>query len=248
MPSLSDLFDTYSRKARLYPGLLVVLPVLPYLLLQLPILPAADQRPGWFSLLWPVAVAAGLFFLLTNVVRSRGKAAQKHLLRDWDGFPTTQALRHRGSGSPQYREHRHQRLEKLLSVILPTAAEETQDPAAADGRYELAVDQLIARVRAQGENFPLVQEESAQYGFRRNLLGVRPYALVILAVCLAYDLALITGVLPGGTSSRSLTGVVLAVHAAALLGWLAQVRPPWVREAADDYTTRIFATLDDPRL
>lgn len=248
MTSLSDLFDAYSRKARLYPGLLVVLPVLPYLLLQLPILPAADQRPSWFSLLWPVVITAGLPFLLTNVVRSRGKSAQKRLLIVWDGFPTTQALRHRDPGSPQRREHRHRRLEKLLSVDLPTAAEEAQDPAAADGRYDLAVDQLITRVRAQGENFPLVQEENAQYGFRRNLLGVKSYALAVLTVCLVLDILLISGILPGEMPSRVWSGLVFAIHVAALLGWLAQVRSVWVHEAADDYTTRLFAALDDPRL
>jgi len=248
MNSLSDLFDAYSRKARLYPGLLVVLPFLLYLLVQLPIAPAPDQRPSWFSLLWPVLVTAGLPFLLTNVVRSRGKATQKQLLLDWDGFPTTQALRHLDPGSPQRREHRHRRLQKLLSVDLPTATEEAQDPAAADQHYAIAVDQLITRVRAQPDVSPLVQEENAQYGFRRNLLGVKPYALAVLALCLVADLVLIIGVLPGGALNRLLTGLVMAVHAAALLGWLAQVRPPWVREAADDYTTRLFAALDDPRL
>ncbi|GAA4757825.1 hypothetical protein GCM10023328_47110 [Modestobacter marinus] len=93
-----------------------------------------------------------------------------------------------------------------------------------------------------------MQEENAQYGFRRNLLGVKPYALAVLAICLVADLVLIIGALPGGAPNRLLTGLVMAVHAAALLGWLAQVRPPWVREAADDYTTRLFAALDDPRL
>ena len=248
MTSLFDLFDAYSRKARLYPGLLVVLPVLLYLFVQLPKLPAPDQRTSWFSLLWPLLVTAGLPFLLTNVVRSRGKATQKQLVRNWDGFPTTQALRHRDTESPQRREHRRQRLQKLLGTDLPTAAEEAQDPTGADQHYAIAVDQLITRVRAQPDVSQLVQAENAQYGFRRNLLGVKPYALAVLVICLVADVPLVIVGLPGGASNRLLTGLVLAVHGVALLGWLAQVRSAWVREAADDYATRLFAALDDPRL
>lgn len=49
-------------------------------------------------------------------------------------------------------------------------------------------------------------------------------------------------------TDRRLAGLILAAHAAILLGWLLQVRATWVREAADDYTTGLCATLDDPRL
>lgn len=252
MSNLSDLFDTYGRRARLSPALLVMLPVSFYLLLQLPELAALPGRPAWVTLLWPVAVTAGVPFLLTNVVRSRGKAAEKRLLATWGGFPTTHVLRHRDAGSAQRREHRRQRLHELLDVDLPTAAEEEQDPAAADQRYQLTVERLIARVRAQADKFPLVREENTHYGFRRNLLGLKPYALAVLAACLLADLALLTGALPDMVTAippgSLLAAIVLAAHAAALLGWLIQVRPKWVREAAEDYTTRLYATLDDPRL
>ncbi|GAA4757831.1 hypothetical protein GCM10023328_47120 [Modestobacter marinus] len=174
MTSLSDLFDAYSRKARLYPGLLVVLPFLLYLLVQLPIVPAPDQRPSWFSLLWPVLVTAGLPFLLTNVVRSRGKATQKRLLIDWDGFPTTQALRHRDPGSPQRREHRHRCLQKLLGADLPTAAEEARDLAAADQHYAIAVDQLITRVRAQPDVSSWCRRRTPSTGSAATCSGSSP--------------------------------------------------------------------------
>ncbi|TNM67626.1 hypothetical protein FHN55_09270 [Streptomyces sp. NP160] len=252
MKALADLFDSYSRRARLYPALLVVLPLLMYLLPQLPGLTTAKGQPAWVGLMWPVLVTAGVPFLLVTLVRSRGKATQHRLLADWDGFSSTRALRHRDTGSPQRREHRRQRLQERLGVQLPTAAEEEQDPIGADEHYQLAVEQLIARVRAQSDIFPLVAEENAHYGFRRNLLGVKPVALSVLAACLVADLALISGTVPIASralpTGQPLTALVLAVHAAMLLGWAAQVCPVWVQEAADDYTTRLYAALDDPRL
>lgn len=252
MSALANLFDSYSRRARLSPALLVVLPVLLYLLPQLPALAGLQGQPAWVGLLWPVLVTAGVPFLLTTLVRSRGKAVQRRLLADWDGLSSTRALRHRDAGSRQRREHRRRRLQELLSIELPSAAEEAQDPAATEEHYHLAVEQLIARVRAQSGNFPLVAEENAHYGFRRNLLGVKPVAVTVLAICLTADLVLFTGALPTASTSflagQPLLGLVLAAHAVMLIGWLAQVRSEWVREAADDYTARLYATLDDPRL
>lgn len=175
----------------------------------------------------------------------------------------TCALDRRGTGAPRWlvrlldgsrelvsfvRAH----LERLNGAALPTPADEASDPVGANHRYRLAIDRLIARVRAQRDDFPLVAEENVHYGFRRNLLGMKGYALTLLGCCLTIDLILISDAVPSVTSlvdiNRQITIAMLALHALWSLAFLSQVRERWVREAAQDYSNRLFAALDNPRL
>jgi hypothetical protein len=86
---------------------------------------------------------------------------------------------------PQLRLERrlHERLSPLLSHPSPTAAEEAADPHAADRRYREAVGALRERTRDRSR-FGLLLAENIDYGFRRNCLGLRPYALIVAAGCL----------------------------------------------------------------
>src|SRR5579862_6704489 len=111
MINLSQLFDEYALRARLYPGLLASLPILTTVLLLWP--------NFGLRAIWSVVVTAGGAFFLSNYTRSRGKRLEAKLINQWDGLPTTHMLRHSEISNPTMFRRRRQVLEGLFNESLP---------------------------------------------------------------------------------------------------------------------------------
>lgn len=135
---------------------------------------------------------------------------------------------------------------------LPTAAEEQHDPTDADERYRSATRQLIERRR--DDKYKLVHKENAAYGFRRNLCGLKPFAVTIIAVCVAWAIGAIAASMPGALSWQNAvsdfavrpTLYVLAVaNVVAALFWICVVHRDFVHQAAVEYAWALLRTLDD---
>jgi hypothetical protein len=236
MSSLTDLFDSYTRKARLYPVLLVAVPAIASVLL---LWPGLIQEK-----LLPLAVTTGLPFFATSWVRSAGKRLEDRLVADWGGMPTTRMLRLReGGDNPELRRRHRDKLAALIGEPLPTAAEEIADPRRCDHRYTAAVRVLISKVRDNKDRHPRVHDENTEYGFRRNLLAAKPLALALLVVLLGVD-----GFAAYLGHDPQLVGAATAVHLVAALLWLTVVRRSWVRQQADTYAERLLETLEHPEL
>ena len=234
MTSLAGLFDEYSLRARVYPGLLASLPIAITVLL---LWPHADLQA-----LWPVAVAVGGTFFLANYVRSRGKRLEAKLVRKWDGLPTTHMLRHREVDNPVIFRRRLRGLERVFGEALPTLHDEQADPAAADATYAAATKSLISKVRGDKGRYPRAHDENIHYGFRRNLLALKSISLVVLGVVTAADLVeLIVHFRPPDL-------IALGLDVLIGLAWFAVVRERWVREAGDTYAQRLFETLEQDGL
>lgn len=236
VPDLNSLFDSYSRKARLLPALLVTMPAGVFL----PILAPGFDLKNLAALL----AAAGVPIFIVNVVRSHGKRLENDLVAAWGGFPTTRMLRlGEPSNNPHMLSRRRKLLEEVTDVRLPEEDAERADPVDADQRYEDATRRLIARVRETNDHFALVQKENTDYGFRRNLLALKPLALAILTLLIVADLvAAVMGI------NWELVLTAGLIHIGCTLGWLTVVRRPWVREQADSYAQRLFETLEGPHL
>ncbi|MEV4422476.1 hypothetical protein AB0L40_21240 [Patulibacter sp. NPDC049589] len=169
--------------------------------------------------------------VVCGAVRDRGRAIQPTLWRSWGGAPTIRRLRWRDAGGTDAVARLHERLGRVLVDPLPTRDEEQADPAGADRRYDEAVAELRERTR---EGFPLVLAENAEYGFRRNTLGLRPIALGLCVAVIATSLLL-----------ELTTGEVRFVASAAWAlangcAWYLRVSDRWVRKAADLYADRLL--------
>jgi hypothetical protein len=86
--------------------------------------------------------------------------------------------------------------------------------------------------------FRLVFEENVDYGFRRNCLGLRPYALTIASGALILSLVFL--IIGEGHGRWSRWGISLLVAFAALIYWGWMVRPEWVRRSAELYADRLY--------
>jgi hypothetical protein len=141
--------------------------------------------------------------------------------------------------------------------VAPTVQQEETSPRAADASYASAVKWLQERCR--GKAFPLVEKENAEYGFRRNLRGLKPIGLTVcFAALLIAALAILwqyEALLPAfaSLSTKSLAALsavkpvalgAIAVDSAAIVGWLAIVRDDWVKSAGDQYAKALLACCD----
>lgn len=158
--------DDYERRARLVPGLWLLAPVIiAGVILGLDDYPVVSLAAGGVS-------AFGGPVLLAGYVRQRGLAFEDKLIVGWGGWPTTQLLR---TGPTQLVDHRRTTVQRVTGIQLPP-----KDQADNPG-YDVAISSVRAKTRDRAR-YELLFAENRNYGFERNLLGVRPIGLWISAL------------------------------------------------------------------
>jgi hypothetical protein len=250
MISIPSLFDEYNRQARVYPSLLSLLPVLITIFAWFPGLLISN----WSSTLVTLVCSCGLLYLLATFSRSRGKRVELRLLKDWGGWPTTLWLRHSDANLPPMTKQRYHRTlaKKVPNLKLPTAQQERTNIVAADEVYRSATEWLKERTR--DKKFSLVHKENAEYGFRRNMRGVRPFAVFAnLLALVATIVVILSGV--SSTHDYSVSAIVNQIPSAvlgailllvvSLIFWITIVRDSWVRQAGDQYARALLATCEN---
>src|SRR5690348_9817710 len=81
-------FDTYTRRARFEPALVVILPLGLAAIAWFP-----DGIPGW-KILSALIITFGGAALMSQLARDLGKRKEPALWKSWGGPPTSQLLRH----------------------------------------------------------------------------------------------------------------------------------------------------------
>lgn len=237
-PSVDFKFDRYTWGARVWPVYLTAVPA---------VLTVAATVPE--GLTYPLAGASAIVFLplsyfMSQVASDFGKRREPALWDSWGGPPTTRFLRHDNQEfNASTRARVHARLQ-ALGLRIPTSREEEADRERAFEFYGSAVDEL-RRLTRDAERFPLVYKANIEYGFRRNLLGLKPGALAITALALvASGWSLLRGWHATGVVLLIPLTTILANTCVALL-WLIGVRPATVRITADRYARYLLeAALD----
>jgi hypothetical protein len=203
--------------------------------------PGVDQLKG---LPLGVALTAALGLLLAQLGRDAGRDSEPGLFARWGGKPTTRLLSHEHSTmNPNSLRAIHDRLRQLRpDLVLPSsAAEETQDLESARAAYESCVDVLRERTRNANE-FPLVFEENASYGFRRNLWAMRPAGWVASFIGLASSVAALTHAWQTSKVLAAFPLVYALVCVVLLVWWSMRIKPEWVRLPAEAYAHRLLET------
>jgi hypothetical protein len=178
------------------------------------------------------AVLAALTLLICTLVRDRGRHIEPRLWERWGGPPTNLRLRWGPTETQATTRSLHEQVTAATGIALPDAVGQASSPAEADRVYEQAVLVLRERTRDPAV-FPLVAAENAEYGFRRNLLGLRPLALAGAAITLAAS-----SVLLADGHARFVVPALTSVAAGGVWLWL--IGPGWVRLAAEHYADRLL--------
>lgn len=251
-------FDDYNRKARLTPALFVSLPIA---LAAIAIFP--DNVWFWGGGLGLLAWFGVLRFLAQRA-RDMGKSKEEELYSSWGGKPTTYALRHRTTQNKVELARFHRKLNELTSQQMPTPSEELDDPDLADQTYETCVKFLLAKTRDHSK-FSLLYEENCNYGYRRNLFGMKPLGIITSSVGILFlgaQCAFAIG-LPNlittwqrGNSIQTflnlqfsncapLTLAFFVVNIFLCIAWLRWINPDWVKNAADAYAARLLESCEN---
>lgn len=228
--------DQYERAARLYPALLAVAPASATLILWAPDASALVQ--GAFGAL----ATAIMTLVLMRYGRARGRAVQKKMIDRDGGLHSTIALRHRDQTFASASKARYHAFLQAKGHAMPDEDQEHTDPVAADDRYRAAADWLRTQTR-DAKKFALLQAENRDYGFRRNLLGLKPLGLTITIAAIAANIALAL-TLPDDQTRRLAALILAAVLAAVALVWLFVVTIEFVADASRSYTEQLYACCD----
>lgn len=229
--------DIYTMRARWAPALLSCLPLLALGALALPFLEDLEK-------LWSlVSVAVTTFAALA--ARKAGHRVQPRLYAAWGGKPTTARLRYSSATSTYEITRRHQQVERVLGgdLKLPTQDQESANPAAADIEYDAAMGRIVSMVRNHPDH-RLANAENRNYGFARNLLGLKKLGLasaasgLVLTVIIGAALAVSRG-LPDSLGFI----VPLVASLAALVLW-PLVDADYVRPSAEALADRVVEAID----
>lgn len=231
--------DKYAFNARLIPALIVLLPIGLSLISLFP-----SKFAGWDLIVW-LGTSGGLAIFLENLARDKGKEKESGLYKKWGGKPTTLLLQHKDSPLGSITVNRyHSKLTSLVDGIkLPTREEEEKNPDFANEVYESCTAYLRAQTRDR-EKFRMVFEENVNYGFRRNLWGMKPLAFLFIVISL---LIVLTQVHPDWLDPKKVKPVifvVLMLDAALLLIWWQVITPDWIKTAADAYARQLLSACD----
>ncbi len=241
---IGSFLDPYDRKARLYPALLVML--VPAIVATLVAPVFSSQLAGLASL----AIALGGLMLLSSLGREWGKRKEPKLFESWGGTPTTLMLLRATSPLDHLTLDRYRKVleGKVPGLQFPDSTIEASDPTKVAAICESAVKWLREATR-DTKKFALVFAENTNYGFRRNLLGVKPLAIVMCVLTLAAT-ALHGWLSADGNLSavtvQSWSAVVVACI--GLVVWGVVINADFVKTTAFAYATALLATCDSPQI
>ncbi len=225
---MNNILDPYSLQARVLPAYLSLMPLI---LMLVTVFPEGLKLPIGGSAAF---ISMPLSFLLGQFGADLGKHLESKLWNLWDGPPTTRFLRH---GNNEFNENTRLRIHeglRKLGIHVPTEEEQKYDWKAADSHFESCTEELIRQTRDKTK-FPLVFRGLIEYGFRRNLLGLKPIGVSLAIISLiviiwsSYSTLSITNELHATSIISGLT------TAGLLIVWLTWVTERTVKIAANRY-------------
>ena len=233
-------FDRYTLFARLFPAIIAAAPAIAL----------AWALVSWHSLSLTHAIAgtalAVLLMVFADVARRQGKKIEPRLIERMGGLPSTIMLRHRDTTlDAPAKERMHKLLACKLGEPAPSASDEENNPATADGFYARAGTWLRENTRDQ-KKFDILFNENVTYGYRRNLFALKWPALIlnaaiVLGCAVAYWYELPQKYLIG----LSPVFVIAFLHAVYLALFSTEEA---VREAAHTYARQLLLSTESPFL
>jgi hypothetical protein len=227
--------DSYTLRARGWPLVLVTSP------LFVLALASAHLKPG--VAVGSAALGAAVVFLGSQFARDAGKKLEPDLWASWGGAPTLRRLSFQGAIPKSQVERAHDAVSRATSQQLPTEEMEAADPASAKEVYDHAIFRLRELTRDRNR-FGLLFKENVNYGFRRNLFGLKRLGVALATLTLAG--AVLIAVLSDGSTGARLSAALppCTWSILALLVYWRLIEGEWVRIAAEAYADRLLGSAE----
>lgn len=228
--------DSYTWYARIYPAFIVVAPMVFICTVWF------QPLPGFLTGILSSGIVSILF---AQLGRDQGKYKESKLFEMWGGNPAVRMLRYRDSVlSPVTIKRIHEKLAgSVANTPVLNEKEEKEDTAKADAVYLSWIEWLRSMTRDQGK-FHLLFTENKNYGFRRNLWGMKPIGVGISMLSLGVTTIMLYG-------EWKHTGAVLPITFAAfvfsglfVILWICWFTPAWVRITGESYVRRLLEAVE----
>lgn len=201
---------------------------------------AAAQAKAAFG---SATLLALLSLLAAHLGRDRARGLQADLWKRWGGAPTSRRLRFRDGGSAERVQRRHDAFERVTGHALPSADDEAANPVGADEAYEDAVA-LVRDLTRDRSRFGVLFSENADYGFRRNMLGLRGWSVAVALLVLAGAI-LIFALDTESVGARLTAALPAAAWSVGVLAFdLLVVKDAWVRLPAEAYADQLVTAAE----
>ncbi|MDA8153919.1 hypothetical protein A6M27_04470 [Acidithiobacillus thiooxidans] len=234
MIDLGKYLEPYERKARLYPALICIFPIM------LGVAVSFKDVFTALSGLVALAVSVGMLQFLANLARDRGKSIEATLFEQWDGMPSVRFFRHRDSTIPSPAKMKyHAILSKASKIKSPSVEEEKQNPKQADEIYLSWSDFLRGKTR-DTKKYNLLFKENIGYGFRRNLFGIRWFCVVSSLI----GIGLTNAEIIMGKQTTDITFAVSLLFSVYAVVFLFVVNRAWVKVVADAYAKQLIEAVN----
>jgi hypothetical protein len=232
--SFLNLSDQYERRARFFPALLTVALLVPLACM------VGAPLTTWLAALSMgagcVGIAAAATVGLSHLASAAGNRMQKKLFpRTPHDLPTNLWLHPADpTCSQQQKDAWYGAIKRLTNLDIAAAA---GDPNDAERVINDAVAQLRTRILWRHKLAERMDLHNAEFGFARNLAGLRPAWLTVAAVSCGVCWCLYAmGV--GGLTWPVVSSALLAMSLLA-----AVVQPDYVKHAAKRYADSFFGAL-----
>lgn len=250
MNSLLKIFDLYTIRARLLPALIAAIPIIALIATFLDINKyiLANTTLAFIALLI-------LIPLLGKISRSQGQKVEQRVLKKWKVLPTTRYLRHLDE---TYSTTKKNKLHKILSektlLQLPNRDEESIEPEQADEIYAEAVSWL--RENTRDPKFGILLNENIAYGMYRNLLGLKPIAIILSILPLVVFSILFLLNYPDISNinlveliaflekTRLAYWVTTFISTCSIILWVSYINESGLEKAANKYADTLFKQID----
>ncbi len=236
------MIDKYDLNARLYPMVLFYMPILLLGILF------SFEFDKYMHLLTGFGIIGALSYLVKQFGRDAGEIKEQALWASWGGPPCAQLLRWRNTViNVNTKKRYHDKLQALCPVdVRPDPDFENTRPAEADSVYDAWTKFLISKTRDK-KKYTLLFIENMNYGFRRNLWGLKTYALSLLSALMILTY-LYYAITTKNYSPRDFSVLfIIAQTGLALLVcfWSFFVNAKWVKVPAFAFAERLLESMEN---
>lgn len=163
-------FDEYTRKARTYPAIIILIPILVFTInCDIGNLNNFIDDLLKVKIIGNIAISVVLLYLLTQTNRFLGKFIfEKKMFKDELEMPTTNYLLLSNSVlSKNYKLNIRERIFSDFNILMPSANDETENIDECKRR----IVEAVGLIRQKVKNGRLLLQHNIEYGFARNLIG-----------------------------------------------------------------------------
>ena len=230
MIKMKLLFDEYAWKARFFP---CIISILPLLVLWGFLSENVKLRELWtflYSIKFYGGATISLVFLYfyAQIIRIASKYFENKYFIKKLGFPTTYLMTYADKTfSENYKDKYRQLAKKHFDFDLLNKDEELRNPTEAQKRLNETTKQVILKIK-DGQ---LVKKQNIWYGFVRNLIGGTIFSVIFCII----------NIIAGLTVHKSCLLVIFSVILLVVYGGVFLFHKSILRQNAEAYATQLIS-------